>query len=687
GLTYRIAYLINTMRVSPYNILAITFTNKATNEMKARMERLVGESSGLWVSTFHSLCARILRRHIDLLGYSKDYSIYDDIETTRVMKRILKNKHLEEKAFLNKALWHISNAKNKGYSPEEYTREGFTDSDTIFELYDAYERELRQSNALDYDDLLLKTVVLFQQYPEVLREYQHRFKYIHIDEYQDTNRIQYILVRLLAAVYGNLFAVGDEDQSIYSWRGADINNMLDFRKNYPESKIFKLEQNYRSTSSILKAANALIKNNTSRLGKTLWTDKGEGVKVEIYKSISDREEADYVIRQISMLIREKGYSPKDFAILVRLNALTREFEERFNLYNIPFKVFGGYKFFERKEIKDVVAYLKAIVNPRDNEAMLRIINTPKRGIGDSVLEALTAYCSEREVCLADVLLSPLDNTDFAPSIKKKLSIFAELFSKLLFETTNMTIGEIVRFVIREAGFEMAYNKEDEEDYNKLLNIFELVNSMEKHADENKDATLSDYLQSVSLMTDTDNIATDDYVTVATVHAVKGLEFPVVFVVALEENIFPSGIFIKNESEIEEERRVMYVAMTRAEQRLYLTHSSARRRFGKDEYNAESRFLKEIKAELYPQTNTRPAAYYPPKSDSISDTVMATQYIKNITAPIVKTSISVTAGQKVEHAKYGEGMVISVRGDNASIAFEGIGIKQFNMTIAPVKIKG
>lgn len=685
-LTYRIAYLIERSGISPYNILAITFTNKATNEMKERLEKLVGASYGLWVSTFHSFCARVLRKHIDLLGYSKDYSIYDETESTRVVKRVLLNKRLEEKQYLTKALWHISNAKNKGLNPNEYSLEGMTDGDKITEIYEAYEEELARSNALDYDDLLIKTALLFERFPKVLDEYRQRFKYIHIDEYQDTNRIQYKLVKLLASFYGNIFAVGDEDQSIYGWRGADISNMLEFKKHFTDAKIFKLEQNYRSTKQILNASNVLIKNNVGRLGKTLWTSKEDGVKVEIFGASTDREEADYVIRQVSMLIREYKYSPRDFAVLVRLNALTREFEERLNLYGIPYKVFGGFRFFERKEIKDVIAYLKAIVNPRDNEAILRIINTPKRGIGDTVVEALSQYAVEKGLSLADVLLSPLENTDFTPLMKKKLGVFIQLFSKLLTETVNMSIDEIARFVLTEAGFDTAYDKNDENDYNKLLNIDELVNSMGKFAEENEGATLSEFLQSVSLISDSDEIATDNYVTIATVHAVKGLEFPVVFVTALEENIFPSGIFNKSASEIEEERRVMYVAMTRAKERLYLTSSGTRYRFGKYEKNGESRFVKEIKAELYPKRiSPRRETYYVAEAGPSDDA--AKRYIDSLSASKAApqaASARVSVGQKVKHEKYGVGMVISVKGDNASIAFEGIGVKQFNMTIAPIK---
>ncbi len=688
-LTYRIAYLIERLNVSPYNILAITFTNKATNEMRERLEELVGASYGLWVSTFHSFCARVLRKHIELLGYNKDYSIYDEIESMRVVKRVLQNKRLEEKQYLNKALWHISNAKNKGLSPEEYALEGVLNGDRIVDIYRAYEDELALSNALDYDDLLIKTALLFERFPETLNEYRQRFKYIHIDEYQDTNRIQYILVKALASFYGNIFAVGDEDQSIYGWRGADIGNMLEFKRNFPEAKIFKLEQNYRSTKQILAAANALIKNNAGRLGKTLWTAKEDGVRVEIYGASTDREEADYVIRQIAALIRNNEHSPRDFAILVRLNALTREFEERLNLYNIPYKVYGGFKFFERKEIKDVIAYLKAIVNHRDNEAILRIINTPKRGIGSTVVDALCAYSADRGLSLADVLLSPLENTDFTPLMKKKLNVFVQLFSKLITETVDMRIDDIARYVLTEAGFDTAYDKSDESDYNKLLNIDELVNSMEKFAEENEGATLSEFLQSVSLISDSDEIATDDYVTLATVHAVKGLEFPVVFVTALEENIFPSGIFNKSAGEIEEERRVMYVAMTRARERLYLTNSGTRYRFGKYEMNGESRFVKEIKSVLYPnkyppQRRVAYVAETPQREDA-----NARRYIESVTsvssAKASADCLKVSVGQRVEHSKYGIGMVISVKGDNASIAFDGIGVKQFNMTIAPIKV--
>jgi len=698
-LTYRIAYLLE-MGVAPTRILAITFTNKATKEMQERIETLCPNAKGLWISTFHAMCARILRRDIDLLGYTKDFTIYDDVESGRLIKKIIKNKQLDEKMYLNKCVWHISNAKNKGLSPEKYVLTmGDPNADIICSVYERYEEEMKLNNALDYDDLLLKTVILFMEHPEVLRKYQERFLYIHIDEYQDTNKIQYALVRMLADLHGNIFAVGDEDQSIYGWRGADINNILSFRKDFEGATVIKLEQNYRSTENILAASNALIKNNRNRFGKTLWSELGKGESVVVEHRATDGDEAEYVVTQIGSMLRSGAYEPKDFAILVRLNALTSKFEERLNSYNIPYKVFGGFRFFERKEIKDVLAYCRLLVNPRDSEALLRAINTPKRGIGDKVIQDLVEYAAARSMSPGEVLLENLEGAvELSPATKKKLIMFRDLYADLFNYHIEHGVGDTVRYIVEKAGFALAYAGDDEETYNKRLNIDELIQSADEYEKENIEPSLSEYLQAVTLSSDSDEILEDNYVSVATVHAVKGLEFPVVFVVGLEENIFPSGAYNKTDVEIEEERRVMYVAMTRAQKRLYMTYCDSRFRFGHYEYNKESRFLTEIKEAMgWEKPKPVRSGWTPTRKEwGAPATTAGTQkgtldgnqnqvYKGNIAAPTVTPRPLATykVGDKVRHPKFGKGMVIGVEGDIGTIAFDGVGIKKLSFKIAPL----
>ena len=699
-LTYRIAYLIEEKKVSPYNILAITFTNKATNEMKERLEGMLGVGCGVWVSTFHSLCARILRYDADKLGYNKNYTIYTDVDSERIVKRIVANKHIEIKDFADKAVYHIGNAKMLALSPDEYRNEcGEYHSALICDVYEAYEEELRAANAMDYDDLMLKTYQLFSDFPEVLAKYSERFQYIHIDEYQDTSRLQYKIASMLAGRHGNIFAVGDEDQSIYGWRGADITNILDFKKDFPDATIIKLEQNYRSTPNILNAANAVIANNKERFEKKLWTDKSAGVRVEIYNASDDRDESDYVVGQIAGFIRSGAVSAKECAILVRLNSLTRKFEEKLRLYNIAYRVYGGYKFFDRKEIKDVLAYYRAIVNPRDNDAFLRIINTPKRGIGDSVTEELVYVATANGLNVADVLFGDPVALGMSERNAKKLSVFSALYNKMLAGYSEMSTEDFAQFVVEEAGFYMAFAGDKEEDLSRRENVDQLIADIKEFAVLNPDAGLDDYLQSVTLMSESDDIQTDECITISTVHSVKGLEFDVVFVCGLEETIFPSQSLSKSAHEIEEERRVMYVAMTRAKKRLYLTSAKERFMYGGYQHNGRSRFLTEVEEKIYPErVRSAPSApraigggYYaePRRQQSTIGDVSA--YVRSVNGTAA-TSVGGGAsaqggfklGEKVSHPRYGIGRIIQINGDNANIAFDGLGIKQFNLKIAPLK---
>ena len=695
-LTYRVAYLIDEKKVEPYSILAITFTNKATNEMKERLDSLLGENAGVWVSTFHSLCARILRYNAEKLGYDKNFTIYSDADKERVIKRIIANKHIEKNGFETKVAFHIGNAKTYMISPDEYRTEcGDRDAMEICDVYEAYEEELRAANAMDYDDLLIKTYLLFSEFPDVLARYAERFRYIHIDEYQDTSRLQFKIAEMLASRHGNIFAVGDEDQSIYGWRGADIQNILDFQKDFPEARIIKLERNYRSTTNILNAANSVIANNRGRFDKKLWTDQAGGVRVESYTGEDDRDEADYVVRQIASLVRGQGYSPSEFAILVRINALTKKFEEKLRFYRLPYKVYGGFKFYERKEVKSLLAYFRAIVNPRDNDAFLRIINTPKRGIGDSVIEEIATLSAERGISISDVLFGEAEEL-LSPRSAKKLADFKSLYDKLLAESRNMGLGDFAEYVAEEAGFFLAFAGDKEEDISRKENINQLIGEIKDFEKENSGASIEEYLQSVSLVSDTDEIQSEECVVLSTVHSVKGLEFDVVFVTGLEENVFPSQSYNKTTAEIEEERRVMYVAMTRAKKRLYLTCARSRFMYGSTQYNPKSRFLKEANV-------TKPAGI--PSSTSVGTSrpfaggqQRAVEEPKRSRDEIVRSvngaaadlsklpsgSIDYKLGEKVIHPRYGVGRIIQITGDNASVAFDGLGIKQFNMKVAPFK---
>lgn len=697
-LTYRVAYLLEKMGVLPYEILAITFTNKAAKEMKERLERMVEYSDGLWVSTFHSFCAKVLRLDGDKLGYTSAYSIYADSDSDRLVKRIMDEKGIDDnlKGYIRN---HISSAKNQGLNYVEYENQNphVRDIDAVCSVYKTYDERLKQSNAMDFDDLLLKTCQLFVTCPDVLAKYQRRFRHVLIDEFQDTNRIQYLLVRLLGQHHGNIFAVGDDDQSIYSWRGALPKNMLDFKKDYPACKLYKLEKNYRSTPEILEIANKIIRNNRERIGHELYANKQNGVKVEVQKLLGDRAEAEFVADTIHNLMRYNGYTYSDFAVLVRVNSITRLFEERFNLYNMPYRVFGGFKFYERKEIRDVIAYLRILVNPRDDESILRIINFPKRGIGDGAIAKILETASTENVSVFEVIMGAEDNPRFATALKVKLSLFKDLLSRLMSMAQELGPEEFLERAVLEIGLKRAYETDNEEDANRWLNVAEFVASGAEFFKNNAGADLPAFLESISLLSDTDEMQTDDCITVATVHAVKGLEFRAVFVVGLEENIFPISRAVTSNHELEEERRVMYVAVTRAKERLYLTCASSRYRFNHVESNLPSRFLRETgllgmddgqgnAGAVRRQVNTAQVNKY------ALGTTFGTRPQTVGSGPVQRVGdkdISrFTIGMRVVHKKFGEGTIVGLRGEgrdrSASIAFPGLGIKQFALLIAPVE---
>ena len=594
-LTTRIAYLMREKGVSPRSILAITFTNKAANEMKERVS-LLGDTEGMWVCTIHSMCVRILRDFAESAGLNKNFSIYSETERNNILKKAYKETLGDDDRgdeLFKQIRRAISDAKTQGVMPEEYAaaNKGDREIKEITRVFSAYEKHLAENNALDFDDLLSRTLRLLRSDKEAREYLGGKFRYIMVDEFQDTNEVQFEIVRLLSLVHGNLFAVGDDDQSIYGWRGARIENILQFEKQFPSAQIFKLQRNYRSTKNILAVANETIKNNGRRKQKTLWTEKEEGEKVKVYEADEESYESMYVARTIRELVRE-GYSYSDFAVLMRVNALTRSFEQEFSADGIPFKVFGGFKFYDRKEIKDMLAYLRLVANPFDNEALIRIINFPRRGIGAKTLEILEDYAKKSGISDYEALLEAY-NIDVASGARAKLSEFGAQIKSWILASAELSVLDLVKKIVKDSGLDTAFSGDDDESVNKKANVEEFVNSVADYERLNGNADLSEYLQQVSLVSDTDEMDETNYVTLATVHAVKGLEFKCVFVVGLEENILPSSRAATDEDALEEERRIMYVAVTRAKERLYLTRSKSRFLYGKRESTVRSRFLKEL----------------------------------------------------------------------------------------------
>ena len=591
-LTSRIAYIVEEKGVPAEAILAITFTNKAANEMKERLGRIVDVNRS-WVCTIHSMCVRILRMYAAEVGIESNFSIYSETERNNIVKKSFQECDYDDEKLLKAVKYHIGNAKMLGFDPERYAEEfaGDPDIDDVTKVYGRYQKHLRENNALDFDDLLNETRNLLKRNAEAREYLGGRFRYILVDEFQDTNAVQYEIIRLLASVHGNLFVVGDDDQSIYGWRGAKLENILNFEKDFKGAHVYKLERNYRSTKHILKLANTVIRNNGRRKDKTLWTDNDEGAHAKVYESEEESGEARYIARTIAELMR-RGYKYSDFAILMRLNALTRSFEQEFTGDGIPYKVFGGFKFFERKEIKDLLAYLRLINNPFDSEAALRIINFPKRGIGAKTVDTLQQYAFSTESSVYDALLD-IDEIGFTAGTREKLIGFRDLIKTWIIDSQEMPVNELAKKVVADTRMREAYADESDESINKRANIEEFINSVDEYCKLNPESTLTDYLNQVTLMSDTDEMDESDYVTLATVHSVKGLEFRCVFICGMEENIMPVSRAVDNDEDMEEERRLMYVAITRAKENLYFTRSKSRYLYGKREPSMRSRFLKEL----------------------------------------------------------------------------------------------
>lgn len=591
-LTYRIAYLLTELHVDPYRILAITFTNKATNEMKERVCKIREDASNVLVATFHSFCVRMLRKYQSVLtDYQPNFSIYTDSDQTKVFKQVFSDLGVSDDDTKGKIKHAISAIKSDNIHIDEYCEinKHSKGIDIIKRGYLAYQNELKKNNAMDFDDLLINFYKLIMTNQDVRESLQERFQYIHVDEFQDTNKLQYDIIRVLAASHQNIFIVGDEDQSIYSWRGANIGNIFQFSKDFKNAKIFKLEQNYRSTKAILDKANMLIENNKHRLSKKLYTHNGDGAEVNYYCARDEQDEADYVVRHI-LQQRAQGVDLNNIAILLRLNALTRPFEEKLLAYNVPHKIYNGVKFYERAEIKSTLAYLISIVNPNDSTSFSRLINFPKRGIGDTSINQIKALADMRKCSMKEIIYN-CDTEDIKPALRTKLQPLKRLLKGIDECAKTNGLYDLIEYIIDETKILQSFNQKDETELDRYINVTSLMKSIKDYEYNNPDATLNEYLESVTLISDIDTESNKNGVVIATVHASKGLEFDTVFISGLEEKIFP--VSRAEQEDQEEERRLMYVAITRARKELYLTSSSSRFMYGKRDMAVKSRFLREI----------------------------------------------------------------------------------------------
>ena len=692
-LTYRIAYLLAN-GIRPHEILAITFTNKAAKEMQVRVADLVGSvAESIWLSTFHSFCARFLRYEVDgFMGYSKNFTIYDTTDSLQVIKAALKALNLDEKYFTpNSLLGAISNAKNQLMLAKEFRKEA-TDfySQKVADVYAYYEQELRKNNAMDFDDLLVVAVKLLEQKEEVRKKYANRFRYIMIDEYQDTNHAQYRLAYLLSSEWKNICVVGDADQSIYAWRGADIQNILDFEKDYPDATVVTLEQNYRSTKTILDAANSVIENNTNRPPKNLWTSQGDGEKIIHFTAQSEREEAQFIAETISKLhtIQELPYG--DMAILYRTNAQSRALEEGLIKMAIPYTMVGGVKFYDRKEIKDLMAYLRVLFNPFDDLSLQRIINVPKRSIGPTTIQKLQEFSRET----GNSLFMALTQLGQIPSIKGKTREKLEEFGILIFDLVaalqEMTVLELLEAIIERTGYVRELQEStDPQDEARVENIGELLSVAKEFHDTRPEGTLEEFLEQVALVSDVDGYEEEaSKVTLMTLHSAKGLEFPYVFLGGLEEGLFPHSRTLMEPSEIEEERRLAYVGITRAEKQLYLTNASTRTVFGRTSVHSPSRFLKEIPEELLSEFRSKQSRIAREEAQRLPKNPFSAP-----PRPLVrrnKEDVAWQVGDKATHQKWGEGTVSAVIGEGGdmkiTIDFPSVGSRTVMAKFAPVKKK-
>ncbi|NFO34583.1 DNA helicase PcrA [Clostridium botulinum] len=712
-LTYRIAHMIEDMGIAPYNILAITFTNKAAKEMKDRVISLIGsKAENMWISTFHSTCVRILRREIDKIGYTSNFTIYDTSDQKVLIKECMKLLNINDKDISDQEiLSKIGKAKDTMQTAQSFMRQNESNfrEKKIAEAYEMYQRRLKENNALDFDDLIFKAVELFKSNPEVLDFYQNKFKYIMVDEYQDTNGAQYELIKLLASKYKNICVVGDDDQCIYQWRGADIQNILDFEKDYPNAKVIKLEQNYRSKSNILNAANVVIVNNANRKSKVLRTEQEAGDKIKIYRAFSDSDEGDFVSKQIAEIKSKENKEYKDFAILYRTNAQSRIFEESLRRRGIPYKIVGGTRFYDRKEIKDILAYLKAIVNPRDDVSLKRIINVPKRSIGDATVSKIQEFANSFELDMWDALMEVRTIPTLTPRNANNIEVFTNLMEEFMSLSETAPISILIESILKDTGYlkQLEASKEIE-DKSRIENLKELVSDAVDFEKNNEDKSLAAYLEKVSLVQDTDKIEEqEDTIVLMTVHSAKGLEFPVVFMVGMENGIFPGNMSFEKESEMEESRRLCYVGITRAKETLFMTSAEVRRVFGRTVAYSQSDFINEIKPDLKEYVsgnrigsgNGSNSNVKTQKNDSYNNPHSLRSTIRKEFSKPSNMSVNdnnseylnaneITLGRKIQHEKFGIGTIVSVQGSGddkkLTIAFDKQGVKNLMLSFAKLK---
>jgi len=693
-LTWRISYLIKEKGVFPGHILALTFTNKAAKEMQSRVEKLMGKSTaGMWIGTFHAICVRMLRRDIDAIGYTRDFVIYDPQDQKTLIKDVLKELRINEDDLpVKRVVGEIGWAKDRMMGPDRYRAAfpGDAEKEELAEVYRRYQEKLKRNNAMDFDDLILKTLELFHQEPEILASWQDRFRYIHVDEYQDTNRSQYELIRLLAKKYGNLCVVGDLDQSIYGWRGADIRNIRDFEKDFSSAKVVKLEQNYRSTKRILEAANSVIEQNMGRRDKTLWTQNEDGRKLYYYQASDDKEEARYVAANIARRVQADDEEYTDFAVLYRTNAQSRVMEDGLRMAKIPYKIVGGLKFYDRKEIKDIMAYLRIVQNPMDAVSFARIVNVPGRHVGDKSVERLMRESNERQESPLATVRTAIAEKWFPAKTTDGLVRFIGAIDPLVDGRDDLKPAEAIEAIISRSGYLADLERENTiESRSRIENIEEFLSVAGEFEINIPEGLLRDFLADMSLVSDQDSLADEDAgVRLMTLHSAKGLEFPVVFMVGMEENLFPMGRALM-EDDLEEERRLCYVGITRAERELHMTHAVARYQFGKTLYNKISRFIEEIPDDLFEVPRVkRPISSGGTTSSSWAVPSMASYTQKAV--PVENPGDdAVKPGAKVRHGVFGDGVVISLKGSGAqvevTIAFAQKGIKKLMLGFAPLEI--
>lgn len=708
-LTYRIAHMIKDLNIYPSKILAITFTNKAAGEMKDRIRKLVGdEVDSMWVSTFHSSCVRILRREIDKLGYNRNFAIYDSYDQKVLIKQCMKELNMDDSITDKEIINRISRQKDNLISQDRFKKEseGNFRMNKIADVYVMYQKKLKENNALDFDDLIFKTVQLFKEHPDVLEFYQRKFKYIMVDEYQDTNKSQYEFIRLLARVEKNICVVGDDDQCIYAWRGADIENILNFENDYINSKVIKLEQNYRSKANILKAANDVISNNFHRKQKVLKTANDSGDKIKLYRATTDIDEGRYIasrIKEILNIDKDKHY--RDFAVLYRKNVQSRIFEDVFMKSNIPYRIIGGLKFYDRKEIKDILAYLKFINNPLDNVSLRRIINVPKRNIGEATVQKIQSFADSMDESIYNALLDIDKSMNLTQRSINSIKKFVSLINSFIKSRDKISVSELIKEVLNTTGYleELKHSKEPDS-ISRIENLKELVSAAVEFEVTSEDTSLSAFLEKVTLVSDIDNFDNNaDSVVLMTVHSAKGLEFPIVFMVGMENGIFPGIQSLDNPKEMEESRRLCYVGITRAKENVYMTFADTRRVFGKMVSYKQSDFIDEISDELKEHDNFRKSdinnfinkslsknifSYgkkgilnnIPPKRESLSiDNIPQGNYLK---------PENIKEGIKVKHKKFGVGTIVSISKKDEdiklTIVFDNMGIKNLMYGVVPLE---